>query len=207
MTKEKKKPSLLIRIGRHIRIKHLVLLIVLLVANSYAWFIFSTKVSMGVTAHIASWSINFTAGDGEQIQYMTFYVDRIYPGMEEASEMLNVNNTGTEPATLSYTIESIRIFDQEYEIDEDTTSEMLEEMLKDDFPFKFDFIVSSDIIESIIGIETFTITLNWDYESGDDETDTEWGEDAYAYYAESPSDPAIEVKLKVSAIQNIAEEP
>ncbi len=206
MTKEKKKPNLLIKIGRRIKIKHLVLLVLLLVANSYAWFIFSTKVSMGVSAHIASWSIHFTAGDGEQIQYINFYVDRIYPGMDEASQMLYVNNSGTEPANLNYVIESVRIFDQEYEVDEDTTPQMLEEMLKDDFPFKFDFLVSSDTIESISGSETFKITLNWDYESGDDEADTEWGEDAYEYYAENPSDPAIAVRLKISAIQQLPEE-
>ena len=126
--------------------------------------------------------------------------------MDEASQMLYVNNSGTEPANLNYVIESVRIFDQEYEVDEDTTPQMLEEMLKDDFPFKFDFLVSSDTIESISGSETFKITLNWDYESGDDEADTEWGEDAYEYYAENPSDPAIAVRLKISAIQQLPEE-
>lgn len=207
MQKKKKKPNLLIKIGRRIRIRHLVLLILLLVANSYAWFIFSTKVSMGITAHIASWSIHFTAGDGEQVSYMSFYVDRIYPGMEEASQTLYVNNTGTETADLNYEIEYVRIFEDEYEVDDDLTAEMLEEMLEEDFPFKFDFVASSDTIESIIGAETFEVKLNWAYESGDDETDTAWGEAAYDYYATSPTDHAIEVRLKIYAIQREESDP
>lgn len=206
MEKEKKKANLIIKIGRRIKIRHLLLLGMLFIANSYAWFIFSTKVSVGTTAHVATWDIEFTAGDGEQLSYMVFDVDRIYPGMEEASSVLFVTNTGTEPAILSYEISYVRIFDDEYEIDDDTTSEMLEYRLTDMYPFKFAFIPSSNIIASVIGAESFKITLNWDYESGDDEEDTYWGESAYEYYATSPDDPAIEVKLLVRAIQELPEE-
>lgn len=206
MQREKRKPSLIIRIGRRIKIRHLMLLALLFVANSYAWFIFSTKVSMRMTAHIASWSIHFTAGDGQQVTNMIFDVEKIYPGMEEESQTLFVNNTGTEPANLSFEIEYVRIFEDEYEIDATTTSEMLREMLEDDFPFKFSFESSSDVIASMVGAETFEISLNWDYESGDDETDTEWGEAAFTYYATNPTDPAIEVRLKIYAIQQLPEE-
>lgn len=201
MKREKKKANLIIRIGRRIKIRHLFVLIVLLVANTYAWFIFSTKVSMGITAHIASWSINFTSGQGEQVTYMTFHVDRVYPGMPEASEILNINNSGTEDANLNYEILSFRIFNDTYQQDIDTTSEDLEYMLKNNYPFKFDFIRSAEVIDSLTGTATFQITLNWDYESGDDAADTDYGEQAYTYYATNPTDPAIEVNLEVQAVQ------
>jgi len=201
MKKEKKKNNLIIKIGRKIRIRHIVLLIMLLLVNSYAWFIFSTKVSMGLTGHVASWSINFTSGSGDQVTYMTLHVDRVYPGMEEASEILNIANTGTEDADLNYEILSFRIFNDEYDQSGTLTSEDLEDMLKNDYPFKFDFIRSSEIIDSLIGTATFEITLNWDYESGDDAADTNYGELAYDYYATNPTDPAIEVLLEVQAVQ------
>lgn len=208
MREKTKKTNLIIRIGRAIKIKHLVLLIVLFIANSYAWFIFSTKVSLGITAHIASWSIHFTAGDGELVSNMSFFVDRVYPGMEEAEQSLYISNTGTEPAVISYDIEYVRIFEDEYEEGvDDLTSEDLEDMLKDDYPFKFDFVKSSETVGSFTGTETFKVTLNWDYESGDDEADTEWGEKAYAYYAVNPDDTAIEVRMKIHAIQQPSEDP
>lgn len=203
---KKKKANLLIRIGRRIRIRHLILLIMLLMLNSYAWFIFSTKVSLGLTAHIASWSIHFTSGDGEQVTYMTFHVDRVFPGMEEARETLNINNSGTEPALLSYDIQYVRVFNNVYEQSETTTSQALEHMLKTFYPFKFNFVRSSEIIDGLTGAATFDVTLNWAYESGNDELDTNWGRQAYNYYATNPSSPAIEIRMEIQAIQQLAEE-
>lgn len=201
MKRKKQKNNLIIKIGRKIRIRYLVLLIMLLITNSYAWFIFSTKVGMSLTAHVATWSINFTSGTGETVTYMTLHVDRIFPGMEEASELLNITNSGTESADLNYEILSFRIFNDEYEQDNTYTSEDLEDMLKNDYPFKFDFIRSTEVIPSLTGAATFEITLNWPYESNDDAADTDYGEQAYTYYATNPTEPAIEVILEVQAIQ------
>ncbi len=203
----KQKQCLFIRLGRLIKIRHLIILIMLLITTSYAWFIFSTKVSMGITAHIASWSISFTSGEGEQVSYMTFHVDRVYPGMPEANEILNISNSGTEPAMLEYEIQKVRIFNNSYEKSETITSQALENMLKNNYPFKFDFIKSSDTIDELNGTATFQITLNWAYESGNDERDTNWGEQAYAYYAANPSSNAIEIRLEIQAIQQPPEEP
>lgn len=207
MKETKKKTNLIVRIGRMVKIRHLILLIFLFLVNTYAWFIFSTKVSMGITAHIASWSIHFTAADGEAVTNMTFYVDRVFPGMEEAKQSLNISNTGTEPAVLSYDIEYVRIFDQEYDVEDGYTSEDLEELLTDEHPFKFAFIKSAEIIQGVTGAETFDVTLNWPYESGDDEEDTLWGEEAYSYYATNPTNAAIEVRMLIHAIQSAPTDP
>lgn len=205
--KDNKQTNIFVKIGRMIKIRHLILLIMLLLVNSYAWFIFSTKVKLGITAHIASWSINFTSEDGEQVTYMTFHVDKAYPGMPEARETLNISNSGTEPAFLSYDIQYVRIFNTVYEQDDTTTSQELELMLKNDFPFKFDFVRSSETIDELSGRATFDVTLNWDYESGDDELDTTWGEQAYSFYAVNPTENAIEIRLEVQAIQQVPDTP
>ena len=45
-------------ISKYIKLRTLLILVVLLVFNSYAWFVFATKVSGGLTAHVTSCNIN-----------------------------------------------------------------------------------------------------------------------------------------------------
>ena len=47
------------RILKKIKIKNLVILICLLAFNTYAWFIYTTKVSLDMTAHVSSWDVDF----------------------------------------------------------------------------------------------------------------------------------------------------
>ena len=45
-------------IKKKVKISNLILLIVLLMFNSYAWFIYNTKVSTSLSAKIEAWDIN-----------------------------------------------------------------------------------------------------------------------------------------------------
>ena len=53
--------------NKYLTLKTLIILVVLLAFNSYAWFVFATKVSGGLTAHVTSWNITFQIGDDETI--------------------------------------------------------------------------------------------------------------------------------------------
>lgn len=54
--------------------------------------------------------------------------------------------------------------------------------------------------EGMIG--RFIITLEWPFESGNDEADTIWGNRAYEYYSLNPGKNSIELKLKLIATQS-----
>lgn len=51
----------------------------LLMFNSYAWFVFQTKVSGKISAHIEAWNIMFKAGSEETVSNVEFDVDKIFP--------------------------------------------------------------------------------------------------------------------------------
>ena len=63
MNDQKKK-----RKKRRIRLRTLFLLAITLASNSFAWFVYSTKVSNNITARVKSWHVNFEVGSGEEIE-------------------------------------------------------------------------------------------------------------------------------------------
>ena len=46
-------------IKKYVKLRTLIILVVLLVFNSYAWFVFATRVSGGLSAHVTSWNVTF----------------------------------------------------------------------------------------------------------------------------------------------------
>ena len=87
--------------------------------------------------------------------------------------------------------------------DELTSSELITK-LSNDYPFKIEFLVSSEIIDAEYGSSTYTLKVSWLYESGNDELDTEWGARAYQFKENNSSTPSIELEAKINVIQNTA---
>lgn len=193
-------------IFKKVKLKTLLLLIVLLMFNSYAWFIYATRVSGSITANIASWNISFQAGEEETTTNIEFKVDRIYPGMETYSETIRATNKGEMKAVLSYEIESVTILGTKYQVTDTTTSENLFNMIQNDFPFKINISADNTTLEAETGEAKITVTLEWPFESGDDITDTNWGERAYEYYAVHPGQTSVIVQMKIVANQQSEEQ-
>lgn len=200
MKNQNKDDILIIRIIKTVKLKTLILLIVLLSFNSYAWFIYATKVSSGMNAHITSWNVKFKAGDEDITTNVVFDVDKIYPGMEDQTKTLTAYNEGEMIAQLSYDIKQIRILDTTYTASETLTSEEIESLLAD-YPFKLTFAIDNSNLNAENGSATFIIMLKWDFESGDDALDTAWGERAYEYNKNYPNSPSIHAEIEVRATQ------
>ena len=73
-------------------------------------------------------------------------------------------------------------------------------MFENDFPFKIEFIASSDTVE-VDATETFRAKVTWAYESDNDELDTQWGNDAYYYKEDNPDTPSISLTVIVRVKQ------
>jgi len=67
---------------KRIKVKNLIILIILLMFNAYAWFVFSTKVSSKIEAHVEAWDIVFQADEKEIVSNIKFEVGKIYPRHE-----------------------------------------------------------------------------------------------------------------------------
>lgn len=192
---------------------HLIILIVLLASNSFAWFIYATKVNNEMSAHVSAWEVLFEAGDSPITDYINVKVDNMYPGMEEFQYELNAYNKSEVGAVLTYTLLEVNLMGEKYiskegrgerqesEEPNDLTSKELIEKLKNDYPFTFSFFVSSTALDAQIGSATYKINLAWPFESGDDKADTLWGIKAANYKKTHPNSSSIVLKIKIHISQ------
>ena len=203
------------RIKKVIKPKNIIVLIILLTSNTFAWFIYATKVQNEMSAHVGAWDILFEAGDSPIVDYINVSIDNMYPGMEDFHYELKAYNKSEVGASLTYTLLSADIMGDVYytkegrneaneEVTEtDLTSEELIKVLKDNYPFKFDFSVSSSNLDADIGEAFYYIDANWPFESGNDELDTKWGIKASEYKKQHPDKPSIILKIKIYISQRL----
>lgn len=193
-----KKQNKLKQIKKRIRKRTLFFLVIALIANSFAWFIYTNKVSNSITTGVRSWKITFDQDGQDLEENVEFNFDDIYPGIDTQVKQIDITNNGEMTAYISYQIESIQIFDETYTKD-NYTQEQLINILNNNYPFKLSFINSdTEITAGQTG--NFTATLNWPFESGDDEADTYYGKKSYEFKEES-NEPQIKVIVKIKASQ------
>lgn len=188
---------------KNVKLKTLLFFIFILIFNTCAWYIYVSEVSSDITTHVKSWNIEF----GSDItQNIDFKVDNIYPGMESASQVLQLSNRGELGAMVNIEIEEMTILGTRYVADDlELTSDSLIQKLSTQYPFSIKFYIdniesSNKLVDSgttcVVKIE-----IVWPFESGDDEQDTYWGNLAYDYIEENPEGTCIEVKAKIIANQ------
>ena len=187
------------KIKKRIRRRTIFFLILTLIANAFAWFIYSNKVSNTINAGVKSWKITF-AKDGTDLESeVVFNVYSIYPGMPDFNEKVEIINSGEVAANIVYELQSVKIFEQTFTSDDYTSSE-LESILLNNYPFKTSFVVDNPVVD-INGTSNFKVKVEWPYESGDDDLDTYWGKKAYDFKNTNPTSTQIEIKVKIVASQ------
>ena len=199
--KEEKNKKKTKSILKYINTKTIIILIVLLSFNAYAWFIYITKASLELDVHVAAWDITFQAGEEEITNDVVLEVDKIYPGMEDYVQEIEVHNRGEIRADLSYKIMSIEIFGEKFEVGDQYTSDDLQNMLNS-YPFKITIESSTDQIEAGTGQGKFTIKVTWPFESGNDELDTYYGNKSYEFQTNNPQAKSLIVKFELTAKQS-----
>jgi hypothetical protein len=211
--KDQKKNKIWIAIKKTLKPSHLIFLILLLVGNSFAWFIYSKQVNNNVTVHVRSWKILLESGTTPVASIFDITVANMYPGMTNFSQDITAYNKSDMAANVSYTILDLNMFGVETKTkegiladggtltgDEKTSAELATE-LANNYPFKITFTVTSETIDAEIGQSTYTVGVVWPYESGDDVADTTWGTRAYDYKTTNPDSSSITMKVKISVVQ------
>lgn len=191
----------LVKILKKIKIKNIVILILLIVFNVYAWFIYATEVSSEITVHISSWNVQFSVGEDETVTNIVIAVERIYPGMEIAEKNVTVINKGEIKAELDYRIKSLKVLDEFYQVGENITQGELLNKINTEYPFKINVIKDDTQLLAGTGNGSFCVTVEWPFESGNDELDTEWGNKAYEYYLENAEAKSVEIEITLLAQQ------
>lgn len=190
-----------VRRKRRIRKSTLFFLFLTLASNSFAWFIYSTKVSNNITAKVRSWHVNFDVSSGSgSSEYIEVNIDSVFPGMEDFYQEVTAVNDGEADARITYEVVSARIFDDDL-IQRGLSSSSIIDSFESEYPFVLSIGASNNIIAANGGEEVIFVSASWDYESGDDLEDTKWGSKAYDYHLNNPDSPSISILIKVSAIQ------
>ena len=186
-------------IKKRVRKSTVFFLVFALMANAFAWFIYSNKVSGTITTGVKSWKINFKEDGADLTNNIEFKVDWAYPGMETYEKKVSITNAGQLKASLKYEITYAKIFDEEYS-NENYSSDKIIKILDTKYPFKITFTIDNQSIET--GQTTnFGFKLSWPYESGNDELDTTYGKKAAAYKESGNSKSEIEIRVLVTAAQ------
>lgn len=191
----------IVKIIKKVKIRNILILILLIIFNTYAWFIYATRVATDISVHIASWNVEFATGEDETTTNILVQVDRAYPGMENYLKEITVKNKGEMKAKLDYKIKSLKVMDDKYVVGGNTTDEELKNKIETEYPFKINITKDDSELSQGIGDGKFSISVEWPYESGDDEKDTLWGNKAYEYYKTNPDKKSIEIQLELVAKQ------
>lgn len=192
------------RILKKSKLRTILLLIILLSANTTAWFIYATKVDSSISASVVAWNVSFDGNENELMQKFDIEVGSIYPGMEPFTKKVEVTNKGEASAKMSYELVSARILDEEYVVDSSLSNESLLNNLANNYPFKIEIGSSKEELSPNEG-SYFYVTVYWDYESGDDEKDTYWGIKAYDFNKMNPDKSSISINLIITAMQKETE--
>ena len=199
---------------RKIKLTRIIFLIILVLSNTLAWFIYVTKVDNNVSVHVKSWDVVFQDGDNEISSTLDIVVDNIYPGMEPFHYDITAYNKSEVSAYLTYKILEADIFGTKYVTKEgraekqesiqesDLSSQELENRFKNDYPFSLTLSVSNVTISEEDGREEYQVNLVWPYEGKSDEEDTRWGMNAAIYKHNHPDTPSITLKIKLSITQD-----
>ena len=187
------------KILKKVRLKTLFLLAITLASNSFAWFIYTTKVSSNISAKVREWNVTFEANRQAVEKTIEINIDSLYPGMNAYNQTLTAANSGESKAQITYEIVSTNILGDNL-VNYNYSNEDILNYLKNNYPFTIEISSTNSIIEPN-GEEKINITVSWPYESGDDEKDTYWGNLAYNYHQANPGKPSIVLVIKISAIQ------
>lgn len=184
---------------KRLRRRTLFFLILTLMANTFAWFIYSNKVANYITTGVKSWKINFKQDGVDIVNNVEFKIDSIYPGMPDYTNSLSITNIGETAANISYEVEEIKILDEFYNSDMYSSTDLINR-LKDNYPFKMNFSINNQEVGTGQTSE-FTFSLVWPYESGHDEADTYWGKKSASFKEQYPDKEQIAIKVKIIAGQ------
>ena len=195
--------------------KTIFFIIILLTANTFAWFIYNTMVDVDINARIRAWNIQLEAGDNQIVDYLNIEIEDMFPGMAEFHYLITAQNHSEVNASVIYTLLELDLVGHEFITIEgrvmrgepiestDLSSDQLIDRLANFYPFSFVFDLNNNELEAGIGIADFDIKVNWPFESGRDAEDTFWGIQAANYRALYPTRPSITLKLRITISQTI----
>lgn len=112
--KKKNKKILLYVLKKH-KIGILLIVFLLMLSSTFAWFIFNRTVDMRLHAKVKAW--NIVLGNTTSTDVHKFVVDDLYPGIDGADPATNtvsIQNDGEVSASVKIQVKSIKLFGEDF---------------------------------------------------------------------------------------------
>ena len=188
----------------------ILIIILLLVLNTYAWFIFNSNVSLTIDTQVKSWAIEFRENEQILNEEFAIEIESIYPGMEEQTKNIVIENKGEVNAEIGYKITAIELFGERKSVGENCTEEELKKYIEG-LPFVIDVQLDKDTLETGNGQANCKISLKWLFGEEDsnvlitekDKIDTELGIKAYEFHKLPGNEgvPSLKIEMQLFATQ------
>ena len=174
----KKKVKLYLRLN----LVSIFFIVVSFISLTLAWFVYSGITTVHTEVNVKAWYIEMKQNDKEVFNNITITMDDIYPGMEPKEEEVTIKNLGDSDAQVNYNIISARILDKDnYTAEDSATSLYVEDQLAHKYPFHINIDLSKKYVSAQTDETIFKVSISWPLDSGKDELDSIWGNDAYQF--------------------------
>ena len=134
----------------------ILMFLMLLTVNAYAWFIYIKESRFDLSAKIVSWDVNFLT-DTQEVSEINEQIQNVAPGMIPYSKTINITNNSDFDAEFAYMLTDFQIMGTSA-LPANAKSMTVEEILRyleERYPFDFSISVSSSVFllsPTIIGI-------------------------------------------------------
>ena len=177
----------------------IIFVILMLSINTYAWFVYVTRVDTSFTAKVRSWNVMFQVHDNNIASDVVFRIGEIYPGMDNYNDFASIVNTGETAGEVYFNVKRVEIFGEVF-AQPNYTNEQLISLLANNYPFAINLSLTNNVVNPG-RTELFNIDVTWPYDSGNDALDTEWGMRAYQYLNNSHTTTCISITAEVRVNQ------
>lgn len=224
-TEVKQKKNIILTVLKHHKIGILIIIFLMMVSSTFAWFVYNKTVNMALITHVKSWNIEL--GDDKEGDTYEIKIDDLYPGMATIDTAngggIPIVNNGEIAADISIEIISITLFGELQTLGTDydivrTDAVSGTEFKIDGYPFILVFKLSSDYLTSGAS-GNLNYTLEWDYENSEaecmqdasgnaldynrcDAEDTAFGEKSYEFSSANPNDSSLIIQMKMNVTQS-----
>ncbi len=220
---QKKKNILLLVLKKH-KIGILLIIFMIMVSSTFAWFIYNKTVDMSLHAHVKAWNIEL-GEENESDEGYEIAIAALYPGMTSIDTVANgggipIVNNGELAAAVSISISSITLFGVEQVQGVDYTLDVSADgktFTVNGYPFVLKFVLDASQVNSG-GKSALNYSLVWDYDNAEaecmqdengnaidynrcDVEDTVMGETSYEYSKANPKASSLVIKMRMDVTQ------
>lgn len=220
--------KILITVLKKHKIGILVVIFLIMVSSTFAWFIYNRTVDMALHAHVRAWNIELGDDMGEEVYEIA--IDALYPGMasidtsQSADGGIPIVNNGEVTANVSILINSLTLFGEIQIPGEDFTLEVSDDgktFIVKGYPFVLTFTLDASQVTGNGGKSALNYSLVWDFDNDEaecmldedgnpidynrcDAEDTALGEASYEFaeankdVANPPSSLVIQMQMNVT---------